>query len=438
MVSQLTAVLSSILPAWLGGDDFSSPYYNGKGRTTQPQRGHKGITRVAVRSHTNGVFFVQDGVGAYITAAADDDDDDDIDSNELEDVSTLFDFSQGFTAQGLEEEAQAGLLNRLEAIFVQYLGLSCYPDCLYIHSFLHAGPGQISFGDYRLDLIDATVVKAPGEIEFINFHEQNVHYKGHLKNSSLPKLGREEVKTCQRGKTKGRNNFFVFNSTSNKDETKFAYCLSINEAARKIGVQLKFTYVPVFECQIFHGDQNKSAIIKRLAKDFPKSFLPPHQKHISYDLMLKKLLYDKSMGGFAVISGGQDGQQNANLFGYCVTKQYPDPCEIGDYSKNLIKHLGHSNVESFCKRTALTVPRSNFLSSSYEVVSICYLRWLVEKRKLHGFKIIHVLAYTEMPLLRGFLEKLLQFRYDIKQKRIQGTSLQSLTCKLFVSFSLYT
>ena len=342
----------------------------------------------------------------------------------------LFDFARGFVSQSPSDEAQANFLSRLEAIFVQYLGLVCFPECIYIHSAVHAGPGQISFGDYRLDLIDATVVKAPGRISYINFHERNVHYKGHFKSPRQP-LGCSGTFPCRQAGEE--NDFYVFSSTSSKDEIKADYCAAINETASKMDYDLEFEYLPVFECQIFHdnNNNNKQQLSAYLQTTFPKQFLPSQPKHVTYKDMLHKLITEKSVGGFAVITGGRDGGPGRELFGYCVTKQFPDPSEIGEYSADLIKSMGVKNLDAFCKKTPLTVPRSNFLDTSYEVVAISYLRWLIENRKLHDFKIVHVLAYTELPLLKNFLDKLLQFRYDIKQKRVAGSSLQSLTCKLF-------
>jgi hypothetical protein len=173
-----------------------------------------------------------------------------------------------------------------------------------------------------------------------------------------------------------------------------------------------------------------------LRQEFGKQYLRAFDKEIDYETMLDKMLNTEQIGGFLTIEGGVDtvdtGCPNTDYgFGFCVTKHFPDPKEIGSYSRGQIKRYGY-DVDAYCQRSSLTVPRLNFPKHNHEVLSIQYFRWLVRVRKLRGYKIIHVAAYTELPNLKGFLNNLLQKRWDLKQKG-EGGDLESLTCKLFVN-----
>ena len=326
------------------------------------------------------------------------------------------------------EEVGANPCARKEFIFAQYLALECYPRAHLIASGIHAGPGQIVFGDYRLDCIDATVLESPGRILFFNFHESGVHYVGHVpgRNSNFA-----WTKQCWRRRV---GDLKVFKSTIVKDRLKGEYCEVLNAMARQHGYNFSFGYHPIFECDLFHGKKEEEDLNSLMQSKYPEQYLHAWpQTYKSEKELLNELLVTKRMGGFLCIEKGLDGKDTHsctdNLFGFCVTKEYPDPLEIGEYSRGQIERYGKS-VENYCKRIEITAPRLNF--KSCEVVSVQYLRWLVENRQFHGFKVIHVAAYKEIANLRGFLDKFMQTRWKIK-KTNEGSELESLTCKLFVN-----
>jgi hypothetical protein len=188
----------------------------------------------------------------------------------------------------------------------------------------------------------------------------------------------------------------------------------------------------VFECELFHDTFSLS---EQLKNKFSQAYIRTFEKTLDYDTMMDKILKTKEIGGFITLEGGLDGVdtgcENDNVFGFCVTKRFPDSQEIGSYSRGQIKKYG-CDVEAYCKKATLTVPRLNFPKDNHEVLSIQYFRWLVQARQLKDYKIHHVAAYTELPNLRGFLNDLLQKRWDLK-KRGEGGELESLTCKLFVN-----
>ena len=210
------------------------------------------------------------------------------------------------------------------------------------------------------------------------------------------------------------------------------YCHSLNNLATKFNFNFKFSYHAVFECDLFHGEGE--SLNKVLSRDRDQ-YIQPFQTSMKYETMLDKILHTKEIGGFLTLEGGMDsidtGCVNDNVFGYCVSKHFPDPKEIGAYSTSQIRGYGH-DVPNYCKKSALTVPRLNFRAESPEVVSVQYFRWLVTVRKLQGYKIHHVAAYKELPNLSGFLDNLLQKRWDLKMKG-EGGDLEGLTCKLMVN-----
>jgi hypothetical protein len=339
-----------------------------------------------------------------------------------------------FTSLSPAEETRANLCARKEIIFVQYLALKCFPDAEFICSDLHAGPGQLVLGDYRGDFIDATVLRKPGDLLFLNFHEHGTHYRGHLKKErgafgcSPPEL----LKTfaCD----KPASSFHVYADTLNKDAIKREYCNSLNAHAAKFSYDLRFSYHGVFECELFHSSSVSPDSLLR--GEFGKNYIGAFANEIKYDDMVDKILNTKEVDGFVTLEGGamdgvDTGCPNDNAFGFCITKHFPDSREIGAYSRGQIQKYGY-DVEAYCQRSALTVPRLNFPKDGHEVLSIQYLRWLVEVRKLKDFRIHHVAAYTELPNLRGFLNGLLQRRWDLK-KSGRGGDLESLTCKLMVN-----
>jgi len=345
-----------------------------------------------------------------------------------------------FVALTPEEEAGADFLARKEIVFVQSLALECYPDAKSICTDLHAGPGQLVLGDYRGDKIDATVLVEDGDVRFFNFHERGVHYEGHLdyyrreaeEEDAIPPGVSDTCRSTVEERNKKKTPFHVFEETRRKDAIKLAYCESVNQTvARAFGYDFRFTYGATFECQVFCSGSPES----RLRRSFPKRYLRAFPKRISYESALDELLNGKTMGGFVVIKGGMDGKDTGsptdNLFGYCVTKAMPRAEEIGPYSSAQIRKYGQDPAE-YCRRSVITTPRLNFLPDNLEVVSVQYLRWLVEKRALKDFTVVHVAAYNELPALRPFLEALLQKRWELK-KRGGGTELESLTAKQFVN-----
>jgi hypothetical protein len=347
-----------------------------------------------------------------------------------------------FRSLSAKEESRANFCSRKEIIFVQYLALKCFPNAEFICSDLHAGPGQMVLGDYRGDFIDATVLRKPGDLLFLNFHEQGTHYRGHFKEKERQEAGGSSSSSSNHplvelsltfACNKPASAFHVYADTLNKDAIKRDYCKSLNAHAARFNYDLKFDYHGVFECELFHS--SSSSLDSLMRGEFGKNYIGAFAKEIKYDDMVDKILNTQEVSGFLTLVGGTDGVEsgcpNDNAFGFCITKHFVNPQEIGAYSRRQIQKYGY-DVDAYCQRSALTVPRLNFPKDSHEVLSIQYFKWLVNVRKLKDFRIHHVAAYTELPNLKGFLNGLLQRRWDLKRSG-NGGDLESLTCKLFVN-----
>ena len=89
-----------------------------------------------------------------------------------------------------------------------------------------------------------------------------------------------------------------------------------------------------------------------------------------------------------VIEGGQEttNDNTAQQMGMCICKMSPKPEEVGTFTKTQILQHGY-NVEQYCKKTILTIPRRNFPSNSITTLSLEYLRFLWTFRRFRNFKI---------------------------------------------------
>jgi len=301
------------------------------------------------------------------------------------------------------------------------MALEAFPKALSVATDLHAGPGQISFGDYRLDLIDVAVLTKPGELRLFNFHERNVHYRGHfnrpLDASFMGDLPESLYARGCRHASRDDPRPDVFSNTRFKDLVKFDYAEELNRAAARAGYDFRIIYTPVFECQLFHD----ADVRKFLKRRHPVQFLDPFPTELTETELRDRISNKKDMGGFVVLQGGMDGkitgEVNDDLCGFCCVKDHPDKDELGESSRSLIEDRYGHDLDRYCKDTLLTVPRMNFKPDTQEAVSVQYLRFLEERRKLTGHEIVHVVAYHELPNLAGFLNKLLQRRHEIKREK---------------------
>ena len=245
-------------------------------------------------------------------------------------------------------------------------------------------------GDYRLDFCDVTVVEKPGQILFFNFHEKNVHYFGHIdwSNNERPDMSNCQpvfswTRSCNKKAATKNNRFVVFKDTVSKDIMKRNYCLAMTSVIGAHGYDFKMIYAPIYECELFHDSAFDPDLYLRAQHS--EQYLHSWPQSICYKDMYSKLFKSKEMAGFCVIKGGIDFfntfSVTDNIFGFCVSKDYPDSKEIGEYSRTQIESYGKS-VEKYCKRIEITAPRLNFKKSNLEVVSVQYLRWLIENRNL--------------------------------------------------------
>ena len=331
---------------------------------------------------------------------------------------------------GCQYEKNANQLSRMEMIWVQWYMLERAPaSSLGCSSALHAGPGQLAFGSDRRQKADLTVVEKPGSIRVLNFHGGYYHYKGHQPCCELGQdtFDAERSRSSAEMLSARHESYEQDARTEEGDELKRGLARALTSVGK-----LEFSYETMTECEVFHGRYKVKS--KDLSSRHGDSYLaPPPFKAICPDALVK-LLVEGRVQGFVTISGGETQRCDkvGQLFSFCQQSACPKWEEFSEFTKQQIKEsVGHDRLaeERLVKR--LTSTPLNMVKSYFETDGPGHTMWseqfcwLVRKRKLCNFKVVHFVHYNARPWFKPFLDKNLQARW-----RLKSDPMRKLDCQI--------
>ena len=136
--------------------------------------------------------------------------------------------------------------------------------------------------------------------------------------------------------------------------------------------------------------------------------------------------------GFLTIKGGKTLPGAAqNFFGFCHQKNSTNLAALGIFSRHQLDLLDAQQrnfLEKSMAKEPKTMTRLHFGDDDLEVLSLDYLRYLIQVHGLHDFQVIHVALYRSKTYLNDMLCALLRRRAS------QGTTpLMSHSLKLCIN-----
>lgn len=321
---------------------------------------------------------------------------------------------------GRQYEKRPNQLSTEEMIWVQWYMLDRAPaDAIACCSSLHAGPGQITFGSDRRQRADLTVVEKPGVVRVLNFHGGYYHYRGHEESCELSQSSykKPEKELTNEDLLKARDNDYAKDEpTEEGDSFKDGLAKALTAVGR-----ITVVYEVMTECQVFHGRSKVSS--KELFKKHGSDYLaPPPFQNICGDSLVKLVLEGK-VQGFITISGGETekGDKVGRLFSFCQQLSCPREEDFSSFTKEQIRDLSGGDSEEeliLIKRLAsnpLNLVKSYFDSGGPgHTLWTEQFSWLVKKRGLAKFKVVHFVHYNARAWFKPFLEKNLQARWTLK------------------------
>ena len=321
----------------------------------------------------------------------------------------------------------AGNFEREEAIFAQYMSEVCYPDALAVNSAFHTGEGQLPLGKskWKSDLTlllpaaaftAAATANAAGvrTLLFVNYHGF-FHYS----------------KNCPRGHRRSCCKFageeLIYNQkTLEQDRVMTEYAEKMSQVLDGI----KFRYVTISPCELFHGNPLPGAPSFSDPRAYLRAYHPEksilgrkYKAGISESALIKDILTEKATG-FITIEGGRESlDDNAGRsFAFCHTRGTQELEEIGDEAVRLAKERDSKGAdEDSIKeklRKKLSLSKVTYTRKHFEGVhtlSTQFFNFLVKKRGLKDFKVVHFIHYENRKFLTPWVVAMLQHRWAIKK-----------------------
>ncbi len=332
------------------------------------------------------------------------------------------------------------------------------PPPLLVASNFHAGPGQLTFGSDRRQTADLTLIREPGRIEVHNFHGFYYHYTGHAANCPLRRrLGQEDDEDEEEEEDRGLLRM------NDKTTSGDAFKRGLVEALNGVGLGLRFSYRAHLECDLFHGngvedeDDDNGGVRRRrrqrgrrrrnvltyekLTERHGDDVLAPFEKKSFSQDELVRAVVEEGLQGFVTLRGGTtepadgdaDDDKVSRLFGFCQQLSTPRMEDIPEFTiGQVLQRYGvgregsteaeglealsraEKHLENVC-RTPLNLTRLSFDSEGPgHTLWTDQFRWLVNKRGLRGFRVVHFVHYHARTWLRPFLEQNLQARWNIR------------------------
>ena len=155
-------------------------------------------------------------------------------------------------------------------------------------------------------------------------------------------------------------------------------------------------------------------------------------------------VHGNEFGGVVCISGGREGHDRdvgmEGSFGFCTQRTKLETSDLGPFTRYQARlYCGGDKKKSmnYLDRLVdkeMTISRHSFHEKG-ETISLDMMRFLIARRRFSGFKILHVVLYRNKKFLSPFLDKLLQYRHELKRLG-KGLELKSNLAKLLLN-SMY-
>lgn len=338
-------------------------------------------------------------------------------------------------------------LDSLESQFVQFWSLEVRPTADYVFSGYHAGGGQQVLGDnfrQRCDILTTRRDEANkvAIVEFVNFHSIHFHRSdGHLRS-------------CERFDSEFDQQPIPADlvRTREFDAMKRAYAAALTSASVAHGHPMRVEYRSIFECQLFHRKNigpypNVRSLLR--ARHPERSVLGIGRLgSITQEALVRRILErpdnssgENDWGGFVVVAGGSetiDADFDPEMMGFCMQRSPIRRTDITPYTEAQATRYfeGHGDLaDSYLDKQVgrlQTVTRRSFPPEEGEVISLEYLRWLIRRRGLKGFRIKHFLFYRHKFFLRPFVDDFLERRHRCKLDPL-SSPLESALLKLILN-----
>lgn len=147
-----------------------------------------------------------------------------------------------------------------------------------------------------------------------------------------------------------------------------------------------------------------------------------------------------SFGGMVLVTGGRESMVGDGVlpgsYGFCQQRCSTTPEELGNFTRMQCILQEGGNVEAGERRLKRTADRISTLTRTSfhekgECLSLDLFRFLVQQRKLTGYRIRHFAFFRSKHYLTPYLDRHLQSRYDLRD--VPGTDLMRNLLKLLLN-----
>ncbi len=345
-----------------------------------------------------------------------------------------------------------------ESAWVQSVALEKFPAATRIFSFMHAGPGQLSFGgNGGRAKVDALLTFDDGLVLACQYHSR-LHYYGHTASCARNAQRKEREEMIAAGmpppEEEEEDEICLYETTVESDENSWKYARALTKAFHDsdliLAKRLRFQYNIYMECDEKLHPEVRRKTLNRLHKKHGKNCVglcrPEPSTPLTEDGLLKKLLYDDKYTGFVGIEGGYEsaGDTPSLQTGFCMSRFVPQNAvqELGEgavETKNLQDESDSDLVERKLKAEIGTLPvtaaRHSYPKHELTVMSVGLFRWMVKERRLTGFRLRHYLRYDYRHYLRPIVADFMKQRQKLKMEG-GGGGLKSQLLKVVLN-SLY-
>ena len=343
-------------------------------------------------------------------------------------------------------DKSAGNFDSEESIFAQYMTEVVFPRALSVCSGFHAGPGQLALGrsKWRADLcVLDQETKTTRRLSFFNYHGF-FHYDESCKREGHERSCRQWTGTD-----------LTFNETTFVQDRLM---LDYADAMSKVSPGLIFEYRTFSPCFLFHG--NKLPIFVPEKREFaemggsegtrtpqdhlertsPLRFIPgrKYKVGVTQDALLDDIFSGKTKG-FVTISGGKETSMDfARLsFGFCHTRGKQTSTELGSEAVRLCaERCGNDPVKGSAlleQKVGEDVTFGRLHYSGVHTISTDFFTFLVKKRRLSNYKILHFLHYEFRHFLSPWVISMLQDRWEIKKGLSSSKKCSELVVKIILN-----
>ena len=152
--------------------------------------------------------------------------------------------------------------------------------------------------------------------------------------------------------------------------------------------------------------------------------------------IVKKIM-DGDLEGFIGLRGGRETYEDkvSRLFSFIPQRCKVREEEVGQVTKTQMQHLYGDKAKKELQKHlnkffTLTKSYCDYQTGGLTVMSTTLFKWLVEKRGLAEFEVVHFLAYRYKNYLRSFLEPMLLRRQKLKEEIKSGNTGAKVTSEI--------